>query len=439
MVTKVKSFSLALAGLAALAAALAVGASGAGGTFVEPDVRVLHQFDSNGPAPGGSYFGWAVSELGDVDHDGVKEAIVGEPLSGPDSSTGVTYVYSGRTGRLIYRFDGAAGDENGFSMADAGDTNRDHVHDILVGSPGNGSGHVDLYSGRTGELLHRFAGASPGDVFGWSVSSAGDVDRDHHADVLIGATQAPPAGTGPGYATIYSGRTYEPIRTLTGDADRNQFGSGAGWSRDVNQDHVADQIVGARNAGPGRRGQAYVYSGRTGERLFTINASPQGGELGSFFVAGVGDVNGDRTPDFYVGDYADTTNGVDAAGNPAGRAGVYSGRDGHELLAWLGDSPEAGLGPGRGAGDVNGDGRPDLVVGSYTSNAGAPAAGKVQIFSGADGSLLRTITSTVENDNLGFDAVGLGDTNHDGLPDELLSAANGNHVYIVAGTRLGKH
>ena len=145
------------------------------------------------------------------------------------------------------------------------------------------------------------------------------------------------------------------------------------------------------------------------------------------------------TPDFYVGDYADTTNGIDAAGNPAGRAGVYSGRDGHELLSWLGDTPEAGLGPGRGAGDVNGDGRPDLIVGSYTSNAGAPAAGKVQIFSGADGSLLRTITSTVENDNLGFDAVGLGDTNRDGVPDELLSAANGNHVYIVAGNKLRKH
>src|SRR6188508_764955 len=352
MVSKVKSVSLALAGLCVLAAALAVGAAGSGGTFVEPDVRVLHQFDSNGPAPAGSYFGWAVSELGDVDHDGVKEAIVGEPYSG--ASSGTTYVYSGRTGRLIYRFDGTAGDQNGFAMADAGDTNHDHVHDILVGSPGNDAGHVDLYSGRTGELLHRFEGAAPGDAFGWSVSSAGDVDRDHRADVLIGATQAPPAGTGTGYATIYSGRTYEPIRRLAGDAAGDQFGSGAGWSRDIDRDHVADQIVGARNAGPGRRGRAYVYSGRTGRRLFTIEASPQGGELGSFFVAGVGDVNGDHTPDFYVGDYADTTAGSDAAGNPAGRAGVYSGRDGHELLAWLGDSPEAGLGPGRGAGDVNG-------------------------------------------------------------------------------------
>src|SRR3954447_4673424 len=229
MVTKVKSFSLVLASLCALAAALAVGAAGSGGTFVEPNVRVLHQFNSNGPAPAGSYFGWAVSELDDVDRDGIDEAIVGEPLNGADSSTGTTSVYSGRTGRLIYRFDGAAGDQNGFAIADAGDTNHDHVHDILVGSPGSGAGHVDLYSGRTGELLHRFEGAAPGDALGWSVSSAGDVDRDHHADVLIGATQAPPAGTGPGHGTIYSGRTYQPIRTLTGDAHRQQIGSGAGW------------------------------------------------------------------------------------------------------------------------------------------------------------------------------------------------------------------
>jgi hypothetical protein len=325
MLSKVKSLSLAIASLAALAAALAVGASGAGGTFVEPDVQVLHQFDSNGPAPAGSYFGWAVSELGDVNGDGVQEAIVGEPYNGDDASTGSTYVYSGRTGRLIYRFDGAAGDQNGFSIADAGDTNRDHVHDILVGSPGNGPGHVDLYSGRTGELLHRFVGVSAGDAFGWSVSSAGDVNHDHHADVLIGAPAAF-GSVGPGYATIYSGRTYEPIRTLTGDAVGDQLGSGSGWSRDVNGDHVSDQIVGARNAGPGRRGRAYAYSGKTGERLFTINASPQGRELGSFFVAGVGDVNGDKTPDFYVGDYADTTNGIDAGGNPAGRAGVLGPR-----------------------------------------------------------------------------------------------------------------
>ena len=239
---------------AALFGAIAVGANAAG-AFVEPNVQVLQEFD--GTAGPGTDFGWAVSELDDVDGDHVEDAIVGEPFT----DGGSTYVYSGRTGSLLYRFDGTSGDYNGFSMADAGDANGDRVHDILVGAPGNGAGHVDLYSGKTGELLHRFIGASAGDAFGWSVSSAGDVDRDHQADVLIGASQGF-SGAGSGYASIYSGRTYELIRTLNGDRVGDQFGSGAASSRDVNRDHVPDQIVGARDAGNGARGQVYVYSGR---------------------------------------------------------------------------------------------------------------------------------------------------------------------------------
>jgi hypothetical protein len=110
-----------------VAGAIAVAANAAG-MFVEPGVQVLREFDGTAQS---SSFGWAVSELGDVDGDHVNEAIVGEPFT----DAGSTYVYSGRTGALLYRFDGASGDLNGFSMADAGDVNGDHVHDILVGAP----------------------------------------------------------------------------------------------------------------------------------------------------------------------------------------------------------------------------------------------------------------------------------------------------------------
>jgi hypothetical protein len=407
-------------------------AANAAGTFVEPGVQALQEFDGTTQS---ASFGWAVSELADVDGDHVKEAIVGEPFTG----AGSTYVYSGRMGALLYRFDGASGDLNGFSMADAGDVNGDHVHDILVGAPGNDAGHVDLYSGETGVLLHRFTGEQAGDTFGWSVSSAGDVNHDGRAEVLIGASQSF-NGAGPGYAQIYSGRSYGLLRTLTGDSLGDQFGSAASWTRDVNRDGVPDQIIGARDAGAGARGQAYVYSGKTGARLLTIDASPHGDSFGSFFVAGVGDVNRDGTPDIYAADYNDSTNGSDPSNQTAsGRAAVYSGRDGHELLAWVGVNADEGLGPGRGAGDVNHDGRPDLIVGSYTSNSGAPGAGRVQIFSGADGSSLRTVTSTTAGENFGFDAVGLGDTNHDGVPDELVAAATGDHVYIIAGAKMAGH
>ena len=82
---------------------------------------------------------------------------------------------------------------------------------------------------------------------------------------------------------------------------------------------------------------------------------------------------------------------------------------------------------------MNGDGKVDLIVGSYTSSDGASQAGKTQVFSGANGSLLRTMTSTTENENFGFDAVGIGDTNHDGRIDYLVSAANLDTVYVIAG------
>ena len=423
-----KGVGVALGLVVMLATATAVLA--AGGAFLEPDVQVLQTFES---ADGSGSFGWAVSAVADPKHKHRQNALIGEAFNGPNFDQGSAHVYSSATGELLHRFDGEAGDWLGFSVADAGDVDRDKASDILVGAPGADEtrpGYVDLYSGETGALLHRFTGEQGGDSFGWSVSSAGDVDDDKRPDILIGAS-AYNGHAHAGRAYIYSGATYELIRTLDGDAQGDEFGSGAGWTADVDRDHVPDQIIGAREvrAADGRpRGKVYVFSGATGAQLFTIDPVALSLELGSFFVAGVGDVNGDKTPDIYAGDYADRTNGI-----VAGRAGVYSGRDGSELLSWLGAAPGDGFGPGRGAGDVNGDGRPDIVVGSYSSSAGAAMAGKVQLISGADGSLLRTITSTTAGENLGFDAVGLGDVNGDDVPDVLASAATGDRVYVIAG------
>jgi len=403
----------------------------AGGAFLEPDVRVLQQFDGEGSQS----FGWAVSPVAAPGHKHRLNALISEAFSGPSFDQGSAHLYSSRTGGLIRRWDGNPGDWFSFAVADAGDVDGDRANDILIGAPGpaaaQGAGYVDLYSGRTGELLHRFVGEQAGDSFGWAVSSAGDVDGDKRPDILVGAP-AFLSHAHAGHAYVYSGRTYELIRSLSGEAVGDEFGSGAGWTEDVNRDRVPDQIVGAREAlaPDGQpRGKVYVYSGKTGARLLTIDPPPLAVQFGSFFVAGVGDVNADRTPDVYVGDYADSTNG-----QRAGRAAVFSGKDGSALRAWLGDAGD-GFGPGRGAGDVNGDERPDVIVGSFSSSSGAPQAGKVQIFSGADGTRLRKITSTTANENLGFDAVGIGDVDDDGTPDALVSAATGDHVYIVAGSR----
>jgi hypothetical protein len=415
------------AALAGVAVALTVvtGAS-ASGSFVQP-VHVLATF--HGPTTGkGAFFGWAVSQLGDVDGDHVTDLVIAE-VNGGSRLRGRVWVYSGRTGGLIFRRAGRANDQNGYAIADAGDVNGDGVPDVVSGAIGVGSevGHAYVYSGATGRTLVRLHGHRPGDQFGAAVSSAGDVNRDGRTDLLVGAPGSGKPGTAGGRAYVISGRTFNVIRVLSAHRRGDGFGVGTAETADMDGDGVPDLIVGANHGGRHHRGAVYVYSGRTGRLLFRIHAERGSAEFGRFFVAGVGDTSGDGVPDVYVGDYASSN-----AGQAGGFAAVYSGVDGSLLHAFRGAAGE-GIGPGRSAGDVNHDGRPDLIVGAYTSSDGAPQAGKVQIFSGATGRRLRTITSTSPNENLGFDAVGVGDANGNGTIDELVSAANLDIVYLIDG------
>ncbi|HET8759420.1 MAG TPA: hypothetical protein VFM58_25600 [Solirubrobacteraceae bacterium] len=398
---------LATLGLALAAPATAI----ADGGFVER-VRVLHSWHGE---PGG-YFGWAVSELTDIDHDRATDLIIGEPAT---ADGGRTWVYSGRTGRLIYRLPGEPGDFQGNAIADAGDTNGDGVHDIIsgaIGGAGNGGpGRAYLYSGRSGRLLHVWDGTGANDQLGAAVATAGDVNHDGYDDVLVGANGVDGAGVDAGAAYVFSGRTYKLLRRYDGAHAGDNFGTGTDW--------VAPRklVIGA--AGESGGGGVHVF--RRGRELFSL-APPLGARVfGQFFVAGVGRVDGDGIADVYAADYA--------AQNFNGYAAVYSGRDGSVIHAWPGENGE-GTGPGREAGDVDFDGRTDLAVGSYRASDGAPGGGRVDVRSGRTGGVLRTVTSTTAGENLGFDAVGVGDVSRDGRPDLLLSAAEGDTVYLVAGT-----
>ena len=404
----------------AVAAALALAAPATANAGFKEPVHVIWQHTGSA----GNYFGWAVSPLADVDHDGAAEAIIGEP----GFNQGTTWLLSGATGAVIRSFDGQPGDANGYAIADAGDTNRDGYHDIVSGAPrqnADAPGHAYLYSGRDGSLLHAFTGEAAPDAFGSAVSSAGDVNRDGRPDLLIGA----PGHAGGGIAYVYSGRNYQLLYRIPPPDPAHAFGAGTGTTDDVDRDGIPDEIVGGGGAG-------YVFSGATGSLLYALPPSAAARQFGTFFLAGVGDVNRDHIPDVYAGDYAAGDHGP-----ASGFAGVYSGRDGTLLHSWFGAEPGAGLGPGRGAGDVDDDGRPDIAVGSYQSDEGAPDAGKIEIYSGATGATLRTITSTTAGENLGFDAVGVGDVNRDRRPDLLASAAEGDTVYMIAGTpdRPGHH
>lgn len=412
--------------LAALPAALALSVASvlgvSAGSATLGDVDVIHDLGVDG----GVSFGWAVSELTDITGDGVTDLIVSD--NGYNGNDGAAFVFSGASGELIHALTASGGGSLGYSIADAGDVDADGTADIVAGQPGGNAALV--FSGATGELLLTLT-SSTFEAIGTAVAAAGDLDGDGHDDVLVGATFSSFNGERAGRAYVFSGADGSVLRAIDGGQAGDRFGSATDWVADLDGDGVRDHVVGARDAGKWNDGAVWVYSGRTGAQLWHFRGPKQGSELASFFVAGLDDLNGDGTPDVYVGDYDAT-----AKGARSGSAYVLSGADGSIIHFLRGDGAKDGFGPGREAGDMDGDGVQDLVIGSYSSRDAVRDGGKFQLVSGADGGTLATVVGTDPGHQLGFDAVGLGDVDGDGVPDVLVSAASGAKAYVISGASL---
>ena len=374
----------------------------------------------------GDGMGTSVSAAGDVNQDGFVDVIVGNPrarYAGIDS--GSAFVYSGKNGSLLGRFDGRAGDLLGSSVAAAGDIDGDGFADMVIGAPGTAEyrGTAIVFSGR-GTVLYRFDGPFSRGAFGHSVAGGVDVNQDGFPDVIVGAPWSDPGGQEiAGSAFVYSGKDGSTLFQFDGSARHDRLGSavasvGVGGAGDINRDGFPDVIVGAE-AGPwvSRPGSAFVYSGRDGTVIWRFREG-RGGDFDYFGadVAGAGDVNQDGVPDVIVG-------ATYAASNNASRSGsawVYSGRDGSVLWRFDGTRSER-LGTAvAGAGDVNHDGFPDLLVGAAYAQSGA--GGTALLYSGKDGSVLWKFYGTSVNAYLGFSVAGAGDIDQDGFPDVILGA-----------------
>lgn len=195
--------------------------------------------------------------------------------------------------------------------------------------------------------------------------------------------------------------------------------SGAG---DVNGDGFADVIFGADWADPGGRwnaGSAYVLSGLDGSQLFQFDGAAGHDRLGNS-VSGAGDVDGDGMDDLIVGAWTADPNGFQNAGS----AYVYSGASGALLHRFDGESDYAWLGSAvSGAGDVNADGYADLLVGSYGANPnGRFRSGSVFVYCGLTGAELYRFDGDLAGDELGRVVADAGDINADGYPDLLLGS-----------------
>lgn len=398
--------------------------------FVE-EVEIVREW--RGEAAG-DQFGWIARNIGDVDGDGVNDVTTSAPTATVDDNpVGKIYVYSSASGELLWSATGPVGGNLGQGIEAAGDVDADGTPDVIAGSPATHQAWV--YSGDDGRVLLELQSPEGEDGFGGATTDVGDLNGDGHDDLLVGASLSDVSGEDAGSAFVFSGADGALLLTLRGEAAGDNFGSAVGGASDLDTDMF---VVGAGNAAEGRRGRGYVYEGLDERPKFVVEPDEYSVNLGQMFVSIVGDIDGDGTLDVYVADWASNM-----AGRGTGAFVVHSGDDGKLLHRAGGEAPRDGLGIGIGdAGDVDGDGHDDLIVGAWQHASAAPAGGKVYLYSGGDGSTLRTYTGKVMGETFGFDATGMGDVDGDGSIDFLItsawSAVNGprsGRMFILSGAR----
>lgn len=332
-----------------------------------------------GDAPG-DHAGWSVVGLEDIDGDGLGDFAVG--AIDADTSvpaTGRVRVHSGAGGAVLFEWTGtAASDGFGGTLASAGDVDGDGVVDVLVGAwrADSQRGRVEVRSCASGALIRQHQGNGSEDRLGHSLCGLGDLDGDGHADYALGAAQE---GVGPGYVLVVSGVSGALIHRLSGTTPLEAFGAAVCALGDVDGDGVGDLAVGAvfAEVDGSTRGRVDAFSGASGARLWSHGGSGLQSQHG-FALAGGRDLNGDGTPDLVVGT-------IFGGGGP-GRVARHDGASGVAFGHWIGSGVSDRFGWSVALiEDHDGDGHPDLLVGAPRQDLNVGDEGVAQVLSSAGG------------------------------------------------------
>ncbi len=409
----------------------------------------------------GEYFGYSVSTAGDINGDGYSDVIIGSPLfENGQTDEGSVYVYRGSSSGLLashnfYVEGKQTGGQLGISVSTAGDVNGDGYADIIAGGNYLDSGQTD--EGKALLFLGTSAGVSSSPViefegnqasagFGFSVATAGDVNGDGLSDVIVGAYKFDDPSTDEGAAFVYYGSvnamSQVPFLSLSGSTNVG-LGVSVSTAGDVNGDGYADIIIGAPGYDNSQLnvGSAWVLNGsNTGIIIDYDKGFVEGNRAGSALgtsVSTAGDVNGDGFSDVIVGAPL-YTNGQSNEGAVYIYLGSAAGLITSYHIQLESDQENAQFGCSvSSAGDVNGDGFQDVIIGSRTFDNGQSDEGAAFVYLGSPTGILQFSKKVLEcnrtNSQFGECVSGAGDVNGDGYSDVIVGAPGYDSINTNAG------